>query len=153
MDAESILYAVAAIANWRAVITLVAFSFTAWLLVFAIPLMSGIQGIVFALTGLGVGLIWQEHRSLNAASNQPDVQTRASVAAACAAFLSLCWGLASADTLLTVATGAVILCIAMGAHTSYYRRMNLISPTRARLYIYFASLGYVAGIITRNLPA
>ncbi len=153
MDAEGILYAVAAIANWRAVVTLVAFAFTAWLLVFAVPLMSGIQGIVFALTGLGVGLIWQEHRSLNATTNQPDLQTRPSVAAACAAFLSLCWGLASADSSLTSITGAAILCLALGAHTSYYRRMNLISQSRARLCICFASLGYVAGIVARNFTA
>ena len=153
MDAEGILYAVAAIANWRAVVTLVGFAFTAWLLVFAVPLMSGIQGIVFALTGLGVGLIWQEHRSLNATTNQPDLQTRPSVAAACAAFLSLCWGLASADSSLTSITGAAILCLALGAHTSYYRRMNLISQSRARLCICSASLGYVAGIVARNFTA
>lgn len=153
MDAEGILYAVAAIANWRAVVTLVAFAFTAWLLVFAVPLMSGIQALVFASTGLVVGFIWQEHRSLDATINQPDQQTRPSVAAACAAFLSLCWGLASADSLLTSTTGAAILCLALGAHTSYYRRMNLISHSRARLCIYFASLGYVAGIIARNFTA
>ena len=153
MDAEAILYAVAAIANWRAVVALVAFAFTAWLLVFALPLMSGVQGIVFALTGLGIGFIWQEHRSLDASTNQPDLQTRPSVAAACAAFLSLCWGLASADSLLTATTGAAILCLALVAHTSYYRRMNLISHSRARLCIYFASLGYVAGIIARNFTA
>ena len=153
MDAEGILYAVATIANWRAVVTLVAFAFTAWLLVFAVPLMSGIQGIVFASTGLVVGFIWQEHRSLDATINQPDQQTRPSVAAACAAFLSLCWGLASADSLLTASTGAAILCLALGANTSYYRRMNLISHSRARLCIYFASLGYVAGIIARNFTA
>lgn len=153
MDAEGILYAVAAIANWRAVVTLVAFAFTAWLLVFAVPLMSGIQALVFASTGLVVGFIWQEHRSLDATINQPDQQTRPSVAAACAAFLSLCWGLASADSLLTSTTGAAILCLALGAHTSYYRRMNLISHSRARLCIYFASLGYVAGIVARNFTA
>jgi len=153
MDAEGILYAVVAIANWRAVVTLVAFAFTAWLLVFAVPLMSGIQGIVFALTGLVVGLIWQEHRSLDATTNQPDQQTRPSVAAAGASFLALCWGLASADSLLTASTGAAILCLALGANTSYYRRMNLISHARARLCIYSAFLGYVAGIILRQFTA
>lgn len=153
MDAEGIFYTVAAIANWRVVVTLVVFVFTAWLLVFAVPLMSGIQGIVFASTGLVVGFIWQEHRSLDATTNQPDQQTRPSVAAACSALLSLCWGLASADSLLTATTGAAILCLALGVHTSYYHRMNLISHARARLCIYFASLGYVAGIIARNFTA
>ncbi|MFI0547024.1 MAG: hypothetical protein ACH34Y_08950 [Brachymonas sp.] len=153
MDAEGILYAVIAIANWRAVVTLALFSVIAWLLVFAAPVMVGLQAIVFAFTGLFVGALWQEHRSVDVASNQPDKQTRPSVAAASSALLSLCWGLVSAETLHSTISGAVILSIALLAHTKYYRRINLISSNRARLCICFAALGYAVGTIARNFTA
>jgi len=149
MDAEGIFYAVTAIANWRAMLALVTASAAAWLLVFAVPLLNGVQGFLLGVSGLLIGLIWQEHKSLVSSPNRPDEQTRPSVAAACSAFLAFCWGLASCESFQSAATGAFIMGLTLLAHTLYYRRVNLISTNRALLHFYSAILGYAAAAVAR----
>ncbi|HYD63678.1 MAG TPA: hypothetical protein VEC35_25210 [Noviherbaspirillum sp.] len=147
MDAEGILSIVALLLHSRTVLCLICTSIAAYVLVFLFPWLSGLQGIMLAALGLGLGAAWEACAQTNSdIIPSPNTETTRFVAVTTAALAGGFWGVTSASAVKSMIAGAVILAIAAYVWHWYATEKKMwVSKDRAFLCIGASVLSYAVG--------
>ena len=153
MDLDGILSLVLLVLHWRVALCLVGSTDLAIVLVHLFPWLSGLQGIVLAMLGLGAGLIWEAQVT----TPQPVRPTKAAetttgVACASALIAGATWGAFSASSMHSFLAGAAIFAFAVWGWLWYASTVQPPMPKeRAYLCVVLAAAAFpIAAAVGHN---
>lgn len=139
MDAiEGLIGLIQLVIHWRVALCLLASTLAAFVLVHLFSWFSGLQGVVFALTGLIPGCAW--HARNEPHKSQSTAATSSFVVGLCAFFIGAIWGGASSTSLQSAFAGIVVLALALIA--GYYLSIGRVSSRRAVAFGFITSATY-----------
>jgi len=112
MDFERTLALLAILVHWRVALSLFATVAIALALNYSVLWFSGIQCIVIGLSGLWLGLAWNEATSIRSRATAATSPTTTPVTGGLAALLAgAAWGAISAQSLASIVAGAGVLAL------------------------------------------
>ena len=128
MDAiEGLIGLIQLAIHWRVTLCLLASALAAFALVHLFPWLSGLQGVVLALTGFILGCAWQARNEPH--QSQSPTTTSSFVVGLSAFFVGAIWGGASSTNWQSAFAGIIVLALALAA--GYYFSLGRVSSRRA----------------------
>ena len=149
MELDGTLGLLALLLHWRVALCLLFSTVAAVLAVHLFPWLTGLQGIVLAFLGLGVGVMWEaQSGSKVSVASVPDTKTTQSVAGAAAGIVGATWGGFSSTSVQSFMAGLVIFVAAAACWAWYAGSAHAwVSRRRAQFCVFVAAVAYPLGAL------